>query len=209
MTELWNPGDTVVWRGVYRDRVWHATPTTVVRDTGQELVLSLLPATQCMAEEDYAQNRKNGKRRWDFQGEDWRLERFTWHTNRLLFLLEPETFYSPILFWNQETNRFLCYYVNFQLPFTRSLSAINTLDLDLDLVIYPDFSYTWKDIDDYEKGIEAGVILPEWADKIEAAKPEILGRLENREYPFDGSWLDWQPDLHLPLPTLPENWDKI
>ena len=209
MTEVWKPGDTVVWRGIYRDRVWHATPTTVLRDTVDELVLVLIPGTPCMAEEDYARGKKNGKRRWDFKHEEWSLKPFTWHTNRLLFLLEPEKFYSPVLFWNHESNEFLCYYINFQLPFQRGHSAINTLDLDLDIVVYPDFTYTWKDIDDYEKGIETGVILPEWVNKIEAAKIEVLDKLEKRNYPFDGSWLDWRPNPALTLPTLPQNWDKI
>lgn len=209
MAQAWKEGDTVVWRGIYRNRVWHATPTTVVRDTLQELVLVLSPGTDCMAEEDYATAKRNGKRRWDFKQQDWKLEHFTWHTNRLLFLLEPENFYSPVFFWNHATNEFLFYYINFQLPLERRDCAINTLDLDLDIVIHPDFSYEWKDINDYEKGIETGVILPEWVDEIEASKAEIFNKLKKRHYPFDGSWLDWMPDPKWSLPTLPENWDKI
>jgi hypothetical protein len=53
------------------------------------------------------------------------------------------------------------------------------------------------------------VIAPEWVQEIERAKPEILARIEKRHYPFDGSWLDWQPDPTWAPPTLPENWDKI
>ena len=65
------------------------------------------------------------------------------------------------------------------------------------------------DEDDYHKAIEQGLILPEWVQEIENAKPEILARLEKRHYPFDGSWLDWMPDPTWSPPTLPENWDKI
>ena len=81
--------------------------------------------------------------------------------------------------------------------------------MDLDLIVHPDFSYEWKDIDDYEKGIETGVILPEWVDKIGEVKSEILDKLEKRQYPSDGSWLDWIPDPNWSRPTLTENWDKI
>lgn len=209
MTEAWKSGDTVVWRGIYRNRVWHAAPTTVVKDNLQELVLFLTPGMDCMVEENYAKGKKNGKRRWDFRHEDWKLEKFTWHTNRLLYILEPEKFYSPIFFWDHETNKFLCYYINFQLPFQRSHCSINTLDLDLDLIIHPDFNYEWKDLDDYEKGIETGVILPEWVDQIETAKIEVLDKLKKRQYPFDGSWLNWMPDPNWLFPQLPENWDQI
>jgi protein associated with RNAse G/E len=206
---MWKAGDVIAWRGIYRNRVWHAIPTYVVKDTLQELVLALTPGTNGMVEENYARGKKNGKRRWDFKHEDWRLENFTWHTNRLLFLLEPDNFYSPILFWNHETNRFLYYYINFQLPFQRGHCAINTLDLDLDIIVHPDLSYEWKDIDDYEKGIETGVILPAWVDEIEAAKTKILNKLEKRQYPFDRSWLDWLPHPNWIPPKLPENWEQI
>ena len=162
-----------------------------------------------MVEEQYPKGKKNGKRRWDLKEEDWKLEPFTWHTNRLLFILEPEKYYSIIYFWNHESNKFQCYYVNFQLPFKRSHCSVDTLDLDLDIVINPDFSFEWKDKDDYQKAIEAGVIYPEWVEEIEKAKIEVLERLKKREYPFDGSWLDWRPDPSWSAPGLPKDWDKI
>jgi protein associated with RNAse G/E len=123
--------------------------------------------------------------------------------------LEPEKYYSTILFWNQESNDFLCYYINFQLPFQRSHNAVDTLDLDLDLIIYPDFTYKWKDEEDYQKATAHGIITQEWIQGIEAAKSEILEKLDKREHPFDGSWLSWMPDPNWSAPILPENWDKI
>jgi hypothetical protein len=83
------------------------------------------------------------------------------------------------------------------------------LDLELDLAVNPDLSFQWKDVDDYKKGIETGIISPEWVEGIEMAKTEVLDKLEKRQYPFDGSWLDWRPDPSWSPLTLPENWDKI
>jgi protein associated with RNAse G/E len=60
---MWKPGDVIAWRGIYRERVWHAIPTIVVKDTPQEIVLSLIPGTNCMLEENYAKGKNNGKRR--------------------------------------------------------------------------------------------------------------------------------------------------
>jgi predicted RNA-binding protein associated with RNAse of E/G family len=91
----------------------------------------------------------------------------------------------------------------------RSHCGIDTLDLDLDLVIHPDFSFEWQDLDDYQKAIESEIIFPEWIEGIESAKQDIFDRLEKRCYPFDGSWLDWAPDPAWSPPTLPEDWDKI
>jgi predicted RNA-binding protein associated with RNAse of E/G family len=209
MTDPWKPGDVISWRGIYRNRVWHVQPTIVVKDSLEEIVLTLLPGTECIAEENYPKGKRNSGRRWFFVNEDWQLAKYTWQTNRLLLIFEPEKYYSTIFFWNQASNEFLGYYINFQLPFRRNECAVDTLDLDLDLIINPDFSYEWKDLDDYQKAIAHEIISPEWIHGIETAKQEIFAKLEKRQYPFDGSWLNWMPDPSWSPPKLPENWDKI
>lgn len=209
MTNFWKPDDIIAWRGIYRNRIWHVQPTIVVKDAPDEIVLTLLPGTECIAEENYPKGKRNGRRRWFFANEDWQLAKYTWQTNRLLLIFEPEKYYSTIYFWNQASNDFLCYYINFQLPFRRNECAVDTLDLDLDLIINPDFSYEWKDLEDYQKAIAHEIISPEWIQGIETAKQEIFAKLEKRQYPFDGSWLKWMPDPSWSPPKLPENWDKI
>lgn len=206
---MWEPGDVIAWRGIYRERIWHVQPTILVKDSPEEIVLTLLPGTECAAEETYPAGKNKGNRRWDFINRDWKLTKYTWRTNRLLLLFEPQKYYSMILFWAHQSNEFLCYYINFQLPFRRSHYGVDTLDLDLDLIINPDFSHEWKDVEDYQKAIDHEIILPEWTREIDAAKKDILERLEQRLYPFDGSWLGWMPEPGWSPPKLPENWDKI
>ena len=170
----WKPGDVISWRGIYRERIWHSQTVIVVQDSPEELVLTLLPGTECVAPEGYLLGKNSFQHRWNFKEKDWQLEKYSWHTNRLLLLIEPEKYYSIIYFWNHETNEFLCYYINFQLPFQRTQSGIDTLDLDLDLIINPDFSYAWKDVDDYQKAIENEIIFPEWIRGIEEAKSDVF-----------------------------------
>jgi len=209
MVDLWRSGDVIVWRGIFRNRVWHAQPVIVVKDSPEELCVTLLPGTECVAPEGYLDGKDSTKRRWSFKDKDWKLENYAWRTNRLLILLEPDTYYSTMYFWRADSNDFLLYYINFQLPFQRSHCGIDTLDLDLDLIINPDFSFRWKDEDDYQKAIDNEVIMPEWMQEIEIAKKEIFNKLEKRQYPYDGSWLNWMPDPGWSPPKLPENWDKI
>ena len=209
MVDLWRSGDVIVWRGVFRNRVWHAQPVIVVKDTPEEMCVTLLPGTECVAPEGYLDGKDSAKRRWSFKEKDWKLENYAWRTNRLLILLEPDTYYSTMFFWRADSNDFLLYYINFQLPFQRSHCGIDTLDLDLDLIINPDFSFRWKDEDDYQKAIDHEVIMPEWTQEIEIAKKEIFNKLEKRQYPYDGSWLNWMPYPHWLPPKLPKNWDKI
>jgi uncharacterized protein DUF402 len=209
MAEAVKPGDIAVWRGMYRNRIWHAIPTIVVKETPREVVWAILPGAKCMVEEHYIPGVKDTKRRWDFKDTDWRLKEFLWQTNRVLMITESGRYYSTLLFWNHARNEFLGYYVNFQLPLRRSHCGADSLDLDLDIDIEPDLRFHWKDEGDYHKAIEEGLILPEWVQGIEKAKPEILERLERRQDPFDGSRLDWMPDPTWSPPTLPKNWDKI
>jgi len=206
---MWKPGDIVAWRGIFAKRVWHVQPTIVVKDNPDELVLTLLPGTECIAEETYLNGKQNSNRRWDFKDRDWRLEKYTWQTNRLLLIFEPEKFYSTIYFWNNASHKFLCYYINFQEPFRCNAYGVDTLDLDLDIIIRPDLSFEWKDEADYQKAIDHGIIFPDWVQGIETAKQEIFDKLERRQYPFDGHWLNWMPDPDWSPPKLPANWDKI
>ena len=206
---MWKPGEVVSWRGIYRERVWHAQTTIVVKDSPEEIVLTLLPGTECIAPEGYLDGKDSSKRRWNFKDKYWAAQDYLWRTNRLLLLLEPEKFYSIMHFWEHASNEFLCYYVNFQLPFKRGANSVDTLDLDLDIIVNPDLSFEWKDEADYQKAIEHEIIFPEWIQGIEDAKQEILGMLERRQYPFDGYWLNWMPDSTWSPPRLPVNWDKI
>lgn len=206
---MWQPGDVVAWRGIRNNLVWHVQPTIVVKDSPEELVLTLLPGTECAAEETYSLGNKNGKRWWDFKQNDWKLAKYIWRTNRLLLLFEPNKYYSIILFWEHASDKFLYYYINFQVPFQRGDYSADTLDLELDLIINPDFSTEWKDKDDYQKAIDHGLISTEWMQCIQSAQPEILDKLEARQYPFDGTWLDWTPDPNWAAPKLPKDWDRI
>ena len=206
---MWQPGDVVAWRGIRNNLVWHVQPTIVVKDSPEELVLTLLPGTECAAEETYSLGNKNGKRWWDFKQNDWKLAKYIWRTNRLLLLFEPNKYYSIILFWEHASDKFLYYYINFQVPFQRGDYSADTLDLELDLIINPDFSTEWKDKDDYQKAIDHGLISTEWMQCIQSAQPEVLDKLEARQYPFDGTWLDWTPDPNWAAPKLPKDWDRI
>ena len=139
-----------------------------------------------------------------------------WRTNRFLILLEPKKFYSINLIWNHASEAFLGYYVNFQLPFQRSRCGFDTFDLELDLVIEPDLRWQWKDVEEYRRGVEMGILRPEWVAGLEQARPEVFSRLEQRLYPFDGSWLSsrapqrgqWRPQPAWGASQLPEGWEK-
>lgn len=210
---MWKPGDIVALRGIYNDHVSYIQSAVLVHDRPEEVALAILPDAECFAPEGYINGRHGPSGHWDRWDDhmkgNWDMQRYTWHTNRLLILLQPEKYYASGYFWQDDINQFLCYYVNFQLPFRRSKIGFDTFDLELDIIVEPTYEWHWKDADEYQKGIEHGILLKEWIQEIDASKPEIFDKLEKRQYPFDGSWLDWMPDPAWASPTLPEGWDTV
>ncbi len=207
---LWNKGDNVLLRGVYDNHPTYVQSLRVVKDTPKETVLLIWPGAECAAPNGYIQY---GHTTWDRWAETLtntlQIEKYIWHTNRFLILLEPDKFYSTIYIWNAASDKFVCYYINFQLPFQRTPLGFDTLDLDLDIVIETSLKWKWKDEDEYQHGIHTGGIQAEWVKEIERAQSEVFARIENQIYPLDASWLNWKPDPTWTTPYLPENWQKI
>jgi len=46
-------------------------------------------------------------------------------------------------------------------------------------------------------------------EKIDQTNQEIFRKIELRQYPFGGDWLDWKAKPGLHFTKLPKNWDKI
>ena len=98
MAKVWKPDDRIVWRGIYRERVWHAQTVIFVKDTREEIIVALPPGTECVAPKGYLKGKQYAQRRWDFKEGVWNLEKFYWHTHRLLILVEPQNiFHDPFL----------------------------------------------------------------------------------------------------------------
>jgi len=213
MTHFWQPGDSIALRGIYNHRVSYIQSAIVVHDHPEEVALAVLPGAECYAPEGYIHGKHGSAGHWDrwddYVKGDWKMEKYAWHTNRVLILLQPKKYYASVYFWQAATGDFLCYYINFQLPFRRNKIGFDSFDLELDIVIEPTYEWCWKDMDDYQTGIERGIILSEWTEEIDAAKQEIFDKLEKRQYPYDGAWLNWMPDPIWSPPTLPDNWDKV
>lgn len=214
MMRYYQAGDHCALRGIVHNQVWIVQTMIVVKDSEKESVLLLLPGSQCAFPKEYKDWRDTGRKkhinRWQVARQNpLTLEEFIWQRNRILFFLEPDKYYSFCLFWHHESDKFNCYYVNFQLPYTRSRCGFDTLDLDLDIVINENFEWKWKDIDDYQAGINEGGIKEEWVRGIEQSKDEVMKRIERRRYPMDGSWIQWRPDSTWKAPVLPKDWGKL
>ena len=210
--QTWLPGDEVALRGMANQRRWFVQSARVVVDSPKEVALLLAPGSECAAPAGYIHQKHGDNTHWERWQEllstTWSLEKYLWHTNRFLILLEPKKYYASIYVWNHQSGLFQGYYINFQLPFERSHCGFDTYDLELDIVIDPNYHWQWKDQIEYQEGIKLGAIREEWVQGIEMAQIEVLERLEKRQYPFNAHWCNWLPEKTWIPPNLPAYWDQ-
>ena len=213
-TNYFSPGEVCLQRCVVAGRVWSAQSLRVVEDGPERSLLLLLPGAECALPQGYWHWKLQGDTsqgtRWEEAlGPDLRLRRYGWLNNRVLLFLEPGKYYGIFLFWAAPDFTFTRYYVNFQLPFRRTPLGFDTLDLDLDIVIYPDHRWEWKDEEEYRAGIRAGGIRPEWVQGIEDSLPGLFAHMRAHSSPLDDAWIDWQPDPTWTAPHLPDGWQQL
>ena len=194
-------------------RLWLMQSVTVVKDTVHETLLLLAPGAECAYPSGYWRWKRGdtsrGTRWDDARSMAWSLREFKWHTNRLLIHMVPKQHYSTYLMWDDTSDKFKGYYINFQTPFQRSHIGFETNDLELDIVIDPQFTWTIKDEYLYELGLREGCISKSQNFAIENTKSALLPLINHRQYPFDGTWVNWRPDPTWKPATLPEGWKNI
>ena len=125
-----------------------------------------------------------------------------WHSHDVLRLVTPGAWHSVDCF-SAEGGRFAGWYVNFQVPIERRGDRFVTCDLELDIWVEPDRSWSWKDRDEYRQLIGLGLVTAAEAAAIEAEAEAVLARVQRASPPFDGSWSGWRPDPAWGPLTLP------
>ncbi|MGE0598507.1 MAG: DUF402 domain-containing protein [Dehalococcoidia bacterium] len=190
----WEPGAEVVLRYITRidGQVGMSWPFRVVRDEPDLLALYLPAGSTFMR-----WHNPPGGGRTLVEGE-WRRD--------VLRLMYPGKNYSIWLFWEGPAREFTMYYVNFEEPFRRTPLGVDTNDHTLDIVIKPDFSWEWKDFDDFEGTLTAGTYSTEFAEFVRSSAKSVLTDLESRASPFSDSWHTWAPPSDWTHPVLHPRW---
>jgi predicted RNA-binding protein associated with RNAse of E/G family len=193
-------GDVVALREIYSGRVWAARPWTVVRDDPELLALWIAAGTRTKV----PALPTGGRLR--MQTDDWVLVDNYWHSEGTLRLARPGDPHSILLFWRGGT--FRGWYVNLEEPLRRTPIGFDYLDHKLDLVIWADGSWEWKDEDELDEAVAAGILTPLDAREIRDEGERVLAQYEIGASPFRDGWEDWRPDPAWPVPALPAGWDE-
>lgn len=202
----WERGSQVVYREVWRNKVWTARPVTVVQDTPDLTVLYIcsgtrwkIPARPADAE-DIAHCRLNGQ---------WGLKDVVWKWGDTLYWIQPRAAHAVHIMWSQSPREFAGWYVNLQEPLRRTGIGFDFMDQDLDIVVQPDaHEWRWKDEDVMQQGLEMGIYTAQQVHDIRAEGERVIENIQRRAAPFDNRWLDWVPDADWPVPELPTGWDQ-
>lgn len=170
------PGATIVQREVWAGRAWLRLPVRVESDDGQVLAVVL---------EDGAP--------FTFDDEEpvhpW-SSRSAWSGPTVLQLRRAGEWYSVWKFFTD--GRFDGWYVNFERPLVRTAEGIDVDDLELDLVVEPDGTRHWKDVEDLHARLAEGRFgLDDLTHVLEAAAR--VSDLLDRDDRWWAPWDDWTP----------------
>jgi hypothetical protein len=143
----------------------------------------------------------------------YRLVEAPWQGPGVLKLTPPGAAYS--VWWlRTPEGRFNGWYVNLEEPAVRwddgDLAGIDMVDQDLDILVRPDRSWQWKDEEEFVERLA----FPShyWVADDAAVRAEghrVVRLIEAGQFPFDGTWCDFQPDPQWTVPAeLPAGWDR-
>ncbi len=156
MLLVYEPGEGIVLREVWRGRVFEARPTTVVRDDPDQLILLLPGGARCGVPIG-----ADG-RELRLPDRPWRLEVRPRGDQSILSFAWPSTPYS-VLLWTAHDHRRV-WYVNLQDPLTRTPIGFDTVDHALDVVIELDrSSWRWKDEEELAEAVSDGLFTAQEA----------------------------------------------
>ncbi|AVT30797.1 DUF402 domain-containing protein [Plantactinospora sp. BC1] len=206
------PGRVIVHRNVRRGRIGWVRPARVVSDDDRGLLLWVARGTR-VASEVTADGR--GMRALPFREwvtSDHRLHVGTWNGPPVLKFLPAGADHS-VWFFRDASERFASWYVNLEEHGVRwddgDLAGVDMVDQDLDVVVWPDHTWEWKDEEEFAERLA----LPEhyWVPDAAAVRAEgerVIKIAEAAQFPFDGTWCDFVPDPAWTAPDLPPGWDR-
>lgn len=195
-------GTVACWRSIDDGIVRTARPMIVARDD-PDLIALYLPIGTTYVRRTGQRGGPRGRQMVTWDGG---YEERSWSRHRVLMLHRPGRAHTVQLFWD-DRDVLGSWYVNPELPWSRSAIGFDTLDHVLDVVIAADRrSWELKDDDELTWATEQGRFTAAQAAGIRAeaagARDEVLAATP----PWTSDWEDWRPDPAWPLPTLPASW---
>lgn len=197
---VWQPGDVILWREVWRERPWLVMPVRVVEDHGDVLALYCPEGTPIGFPQDS----------WPWKdAHPWNSGPDTrWRGHGVLSLHRPGVAHALWVFWRGAKRDFAGWYFNLARPFVRTARGIDTLDHQLDIWLEPGGSWRFKDDELLDGEVERGRWTPAEVAAIRAEGARIAADLDAGRRWWSDEWASWEPDPAWEPAELPQGWDS-
>ncbi|GIF53953.1 DUF402 domain-containing protein [Asanoa iriomotensis] len=131
----------------------------------------------------------------------------SWQPFRTLMVMPPGAAHS--IWWSWlPGGEFNAWYVNLERPITRWAGGVDVCDQELDLLVHPDGSWSWKDEDAFAEYTGE----PAFWDEAEAAQvraegERLLDLARGGAAPFGAEWMAFEPDPSWQPTPMPHWWE--
>lgn len=202
--KLWEPGQGIALREVWRGRVYSIIPVRVAQDMSSWTALYLPPNTSSL----WPHTRDGETLR--IPVDEWVLDGGPWTGGDILYLFQPGLGYTATAFWDKE-RVFEGWKIDLVEPIHRTRLGFDYMDQLLDILVSADRStWRWKDEDEVLEARARGVFTAQQAGDLYRRGEGALQALLAGEPPFDRDWVNWTPDPSWRIPVdLPEGWEIV
>ena len=202
--KLWEPGQGVILREVWRNRVYSIVPVRVAYDSLNCSALYLPPHTTSL----WPHTREGETIR--IPQDDWVLDGGPWEGGDVLYLVQPGLGYITSAVWDD--NHVLDHWkIDLVEPVRRTSLGFDYMDQLLDIIVSTDRStWHWKDEDEVGEAVTRGICTEEQARDLFRRGESAIRAMQTHEPPFDRKWEIWEPDpAWRILFDLPAGWDRV
>jgi hypothetical protein len=194
---MWQRGEAIVRREVWRGKPYAALPVLVVADE-PELLAVYLPEGAPFAFDDGD---------WPPGPHPWRRYG-AWQGHGVLMLQRPADASAVWVFWEGNPRRFSRWYLNLQAPFRRTKIGFDSLDHVLDLWSTDGRTWHVKDEETFAQRVADGYFTADEGAAIRAEAERFVADVRKNGPWWDEAWADWRPDPLWAVPSVPSGWAR-
>lgn len=201
--KLWEPGQAIILREVWRNKVYSVSPVRVVQDSSSWIALYRPPHTSNLWPHTHeGVTIRIPQDEWILGGGPW--------PKGILYLVHVGLAYSYSGGWD-ENHVFEGWKIDLIEPMRRTSLGFDYMDQLLDIIISADRStWRWKDQDEVREAQARGIFTAEQVEDLYLRGERAVQMILNNEPPFDADWENWSPDAALREPfDLPTGWDRV
>lgn len=202
--KFWEPGEGIVMREVWRNKVHSIFPVRVAQDSSSWTALCL--PRQAIAL--YPHTPAGVALR--LPQDEWVLDGEPWEGGDVLYLVHIGLGYTFTGSWD-DTHAFRGWKIDLVEPVRRTPLGFDYMDQLLDIIVSADrLTWRWKDEDEVREAQARGIFTAEQVrDLYRRGERAIQSILEN-DPPFDGGWENWRPNpAWRETFDLPKGWEQV